>query len=82
MPQVIGKQHLVPQSTNIESIGFYNGTPSSPKTGVINVRFARGGVYDYFPCTEDEFQEAFKESVQLKDWFAGLRNSKEFKRIV
>lgn len=82
MPE-IGKQHLVEKSSNIESIGFYpKGTPSSPDTGVINVRFLRGGVYDYFPCDENEFQIAFEPEIQLSDWFAGLKMTKEFKRIV
>lgn len=81
MPKEINKQHLVERSTNIESIGFYNGTPSSPGTGVINVRFLRGGVYDYFPSTEEEFQEAFSEDQPLNVWFAKIK-TKNFKRIV
>ena len=72
MAKTLGVQHNV-LSSNLKSIGFYDNT--------VRVEFLRGATYEYSPCTEKEFQEAFVPGVILKDWFAKFKTGKNFKQI-
>lgn len=75
------KQHDV-QSSNLKSIGLYKGMHDSKETLIVKVVFQRGAAYNYYPCTEKEFQEAFKPGVILKDWFAKFKIGKKFNQTV
>ena len=72
-----GKQHAV-QSSNLKSVGFY--ISDDPNPPVIRIEFQRSASYDYWPCTEVEFQEAFTHT-SLKDWFAKIKIGKQFKKV-
>lgn len=80
MAKELGKQHSV-VSSNLKSIGFYYATENVSTAGVVKVLFQRGAAYDYWPCSQDEFQEAFKPGVVLKDWFAKFKVGKNFKQV-
>lgn len=79
MPKAIGRQIPV-ESSNIRSIGFYHGTESFPQMKVIKVEFLSGGIYEYWPCTEEEFQKAFEREIPLKEWFAELKVTRHSKQ--
>lgn len=74
-------QHEV-QSSNLKSIGLYKGMYDKKEVLVIRVDFQRGASYDYYPCTEKEFQEAFVPGVIIKDWFNSLKLNRNFKRLL
>lgn len=80
MAKQLAEQHAV-QSSNLKSIGFYFGTESAPQSGVIRIEFQRGPSYDYWPCEQEEFQNAFAPGVVLKDWFAKFKTGKSFKKL-
>lgn len=80
MAKELAKQHAV-QSSNLESIGFYFGTESAPQSGVIRVAFKRGASYDYWPCTQEEFQKAFASGVKISEWFNAFKTGKSFKKL-
>lgn len=79
MSKELGKQHPV-ESSNIQSIGFYKS--DSPNPPLVRVVFQRGAQYDYWPCSEKEFQEAFAPGVIIKDWFAEFKIDKNYKVII
>lgn len=77
MAKVLEKQYDV-VSSNLKSIGIYKSMFQKKETFIIKIEFRRGAVYDYFPCTEKEFQEAFVPGVILKDWFAKFKVGKNY----
>lgn len=79
MAKTLGIQHPV-QSSNLKSIGFYKSNDPNPP--IIRVEFQRGAAYDYWPCTEKEFQEAFAPGAVLKDWFSKFKTGKNFKQVI
>jgi ribosomal protein S18 acetylase RimI-like enzyme len=62
------------RSSNLKSIGFYK----KPTNSIIKIEFQRGAIYEYYPCNEKEFQEAFAPGVVLKDWFAKFKVGKNY----
>ena len=83
-----GEQYPV-ESTNLKSVGIYNKRVSAGMVIAIRVEFGRGGIYDYYPCSEKQFHEAFEEGTNLKEWFSELKKDgnnpdglRTFERIV
>lgn len=75
-----GKQILV-NSSNLKSIGYYEKKDNNGAViGSIVIAFNRGGLYRYYPCTYDEFKEAF-EVESLNSWFKKIKDNKSFVKI-
>lgn len=81
MTKELGKQHLV-ESSNLKSIGFYQTNKLCPGSCSVRVEFQRGAQYDYWPCSEKEFQEAFVPGVVIKDWYYKFKVGKDYKQIL
>jgi hypothetical protein len=83
------KKNLMYQvdSSNIDSVGLFDSVevpePASGRKEILvaRIKFVKGAVYEYWPCTEAEFEKVFDDMASVKDWFNHLKLTKHYRQL-